>query len=78
MFSQQQLQQLRMQIMAYRMLARNQPLSPQLQLAVQGKRMENIGGPPPSSGQSSPGIYIFVFSLRVYLTLLFYYLQGHL
>lgn len=31
------------QIMAYRMLARNQPLSPQLSLAVQGKRTE---GPP--------------------------------
>ncbi|XP_076397621.1 ATP-dependent helicase brm isoform X2 [Megachile rotundata] len=35
-FSSQQLQQLRVQIMAYRLLARNQPLSQQLALAVQG------------------------------------------
>ncbi|XP_043475392.1 ATP-dependent helicase brm isoform X6 [Leptopilina heterotoma] len=44
-FSSQQLQQLRMQIMAYRLLARNQPLSQQLALALQG------GGPPPGIGQ---------------------------
>ncbi|XP_034171103.1 ATP-dependent helicase brm isoform X2 [Osmia lignaria lignaria] len=35
-FSPPQLQQLRVQIMAYRLLARNQPLSQQLALAVQG------------------------------------------
>lgn len=35
-FSTSQLQQLRVQIMAYRLLARNQPLSQQLALAVQG------------------------------------------
>ncbi|XP_076289718.1 ATP-dependent helicase brm isoform X2 [Lasioglossum baleicum] len=35
-FSSQQLQQLRVQIMAYRLLARNQPLTPQLTLALQG------------------------------------------
>ncbi|CAG5095187.1 Similar to brm: ATP-dependent helicase brm (Drosophila melanogaster) [Cotesia congregata] len=40
-FSSQQLQQLRVQIMAYRLLARNQPLSQQLALAVQG------AAPPP-------------------------------
>ncbi|XP_076289719.1 ATP-dependent helicase brm isoform X3 [Lasioglossum baleicum] len=40
-FSSQQLQQLRVQIMAYRLLARNQPLTPQLTLALQG------GAPPP-------------------------------
>ncbi|XP_046739916.1 ATP-dependent helicase brm isoform X3 [Diprion similis] len=44
-FSTQQLQQLRVQIMAYRLLARNQPLSQQLALAVQG------GAPPPGIGQ---------------------------
>lgn len=37
-----QLVQLRGQIMAYRMLARNQPLSQQIVLAVQGKA--TIGG----------------------------------
>lgn len=36
-FSSSQLQQLRVQIMAYRLLARNQPLSQQLALAVQGE-----------------------------------------
>ncbi|XP_073979169.1 ATP-dependent helicase brm-like isoform X2 [Rhodnius prolixus] len=36
-FSASQLQQLRVQIMAYRLLARNQPLSQQLALAVQGR-----------------------------------------
>ncbi|XP_033227559.1 ATP-dependent helicase brm isoform X2 [Belonocnema kinseyi] len=46
-FSSQQLQQLRMQIMAYRLLARNQPLSQQLALALQG------GGPPPGIAQRS-------------------------
>ncbi|CAD6216374.1 GSCOCG00004529001-RA-CDS [Cotesia congregata] len=45
-FSSQQLQQLRVQIMAYRLLARNQPLSQQLALAVQG------AAPPP--GMSRP------------------------
>ncbi|CAK9821438.1 ATP-dependent helicase brm [Anthophora retusa] len=48
-FSSQQLQQLRVQIMAYRLLARNQPLSQQLALAVQG------GAPPaPGIGQRPP------------------------
>ncbi|XP_073398702.1 probable global transcription activator SNF2L2 isoform X2 [Dendrobates tinctorius] len=37
-FSQVQLHQLRAQILAYKMLARGQPLSDNLQLAVQGKR----------------------------------------
>ncbi|XP_069692754.1 ATP-dependent helicase brm-like isoform X2 [Periplaneta americana] len=40
-FSSSQLQQLRVQIMAYRLLARNQPLTSQLALAVQGKRIES-------------------------------------
>ena len=37
-FNQTQLQQLRAQIMAYKMLARGQPLPDHLQMAVQGKR----------------------------------------
>lgn len=37
-FNQNQLHQLRAQIMAYKMLARGQPLSEHLQMAVQGKR----------------------------------------
>ncbi|KAG7281626.1 hypothetical protein CRUP_019138 [Coryphaenoides rupestris] len=37
-FNQNQLQQLRAQIMAYKMLARGQPLPDHLQMAVQGKR----------------------------------------
>ncbi|XP_025159333.1 ATP-dependent helicase brm [Harpegnathos saltator] len=44
-FSSLQLQQLRVQIMAYRLLARNQPLSQHLALAVQG------GAPSPGVGQ---------------------------
>ncbi|XP_014258775.1 ATP-dependent helicase brm isoform X2 [Cimex lectularius] len=39
-FSPSQLQQLRVQIMAYRLLARNQPLSQQLALAVQGETVD--------------------------------------
>jgi len=62
--------------MAYRMLARGSPLSPQLAMAVQGKRMECIpgapnqqGGPMPSPlmgspGGQSPGMY---FSPKVML-----------
>jgi hypothetical protein len=69
-FSPPQLQQLKVQIMAYRMLARGSPLSPQLAMAVQGKRMECIPGAPPnqqggpmpsplmgSPGGQSPGTY---------------------
>ncbi|OAD55062.1 ATP-dependent helicase brm [Eufriesea mexicana] len=48
-FSSQQLQQLRVQIMAYRLLARNQPLSQQLALAVQGG-----APPPPGMAQRTP------------------------
>lgn len=48
-FSSLQLQQLRGQIMAYRLLARNQPLSQQLAMAVQGKRFD-----PPLTQQSGP------------------------
>ncbi|GLH08877.1 ATP-dependent helicase brm [Gryllus bimaculatus] len=45
-FSASQLQQLRVQIMAYRVLARNQPLSAQLALAVQGKPSQCSSTPP--------------------------------
>ena len=40
-FSSVQLQQLRVQIMEYRLLARNQPLTSQMALAVQGKRIDS-------------------------------------
>lgn len=51
-FNQNQLHQLRAQIMAYKMLARGQPLSEHLQMAVQGKRpMPSL---PPSAG-GGPG-----------------------
>lgn len=50
-FNSQQLQQLRVQIMAYRLLARNQPLSQQLAMAVQGKRLD----PPPTPQNAPPG-----------------------
>jgi hypothetical protein len=39
-FSSSQLQQLRVQIMAYRLLSRNQPLSQQIAMAVQTKRID--------------------------------------
>lgn len=39
----------RVQIMAYRLLARNQPLTQQLAMAVQGKRPEGAPTPPPTS-----------------------------
>lgn len=58
-FNQNQLHQLRAQIMAYKMLARNQPLPEHLQMAVQGKRpMPGMQQPPmpnmpPSTG---PGV----------------------
>ncbi|KAK6311884.1 hypothetical protein J4Q44_G00175480 [Coregonus suidteri] len=61
-FNQNQLHQLRAQIMAYKMLARSQPLPDHLQMAVQGKRpmpgMQQPGMPnmPPSSGPGAgPG-----------------------
>merc|ERR1711992_192403 len=50
-FQNTQMLQLRAQIMAYRILARNQPLPPQIAMAVQGKRPEQGG--PPGSNQSS-------------------------
>lgn len=49
-FSSQQLQQLRVQIMAYRLLARNQPLTQQLTLALQS------GAPPPPGMAQRPPI----------------------
>lgn len=66
-FSQNQLHQLRAQIMAYKMLARGQPLPDHLQLAVQGKRpmpgMQQQQQQPPmpslvlgaASGPAGPG-----------------------
>nr|XP_018913834.1 PREDICTED: ATP-dependent helicase brm-like isoform X2 [Bemisia tabaci] len=42
LLSQYQLQQLRFQIMAYRLLARNQPLTQHLTMAVQGKRPDSL------------------------------------
>lgn len=52
LFNQLQIQQLRHQIMAYRMLARNQPLTQQLTMAVQGKRAD--GTPQCPTPPSSP------------------------
>lgn len=62
-FNQNQLHQLRAQIMAYKMLARSQPLPDHLQMAVQGKRpmpgmqqqpgMSNM--PPSSEPGAGPG-----------------------
>lgn len=56
-FNQNQLHQLRAQIMAYKMLARGQPLPDQLQMAVQGKRpMPGMQQPQPmSSPAPGPG-----------------------
>merc|ERR1711981_468431 len=52
-FQNTQMLQLRAQIMAYRILARNQPLPPQIAMAVQGKRHEQ--GVPPGSNQAAYG-----------------------
>uniref|UniRef100_A0A8K9V4Z2 SWI/SNF related, matrix associated, actin dependent regulator of chromatin, subfamily a, member 4 n=1 Tax=Oncorhynchus mykiss TaxID=8022 RepID=A0A8K9V4Z2_ONCMY len=53
-FNQNQLHQLRAQIMAYKMLARGQPLPDHLQMAVQGKRpmgcSPGLQGPGPGQG----------------------------
>uniref|UniRef100_A0A8D8W694 ATP-dependent helicase brm n=1 Tax=Cacopsylla melanoneura TaxID=428564 RepID=A0A8D8W694_9HEMI len=46
LFTSAQVQQLRFQIMAYRLLARNQPLTPQLAMGVQGKRVDGPPGGP--------------------------------
>ena len=52
-FQNTQMLQLRAQIMAYRILARNQPLPPQIAMAVQGKRPEQ--GAPPGNNQAPYG-----------------------
>lgn len=58
-FSQLQMTQLRNQIMAYRYLARNQPIPHQVTMALQGKRPDGTPlcpTPPPASPfQSGPG-----------------------
>eukprot|EP00095_Tigriopus_kingsejongensis_P009239 maker-scaffold495_size155559-snap-gene-0.32 protein:Tk09239 transcript:maker-scaffold495_size155559-snap-gene-0.32-mRNA-1 annotation:"homeotic gene" len=55
-FQNPQMLQLRAQIMAYRFLARNQPLPPQIAMAVSGKRPEGQGPPgAPPYGPSRPG-----------------------
>jgi SWI/SNF-related matrix-associated actin-dependent regulator of chromatin subfamily A protein 2/4 len=65
-FNPQQIQQLRAQIMAYRALARNQPLSQQQVLAVQGQRpVDSIQGPVgPSAGPQGqpPGTVVSGFT----------------
>ena len=54
-FQNPQLLQLRAQIMAYRMLARHQPLPPQIAMAVTGKRDPGASGAPrPGPGQGPP------------------------
>uniref|UniRef100_A0A8C2DGJ8 SWI/SNF related, matrix associated, actin dependent regulator of chromatin, subfamily a, member 4a n=1 Tax=Cyprinus carpio TaxID=7962 RepID=A0A8C2DGJ8_CYPCA len=57
-FNQNQLHQLRAQIMAYKMLARGQALPDHLQMAVQGKRpmpgmQQGMPNMPPASGQGA-------------------------
>ena len=56
-FQNTQMLQLRAQIMAYRFLARNQPLPPQIAVAVTGRRPEQQqpGGPGPQPGQPGYG-----------------------
>ncbi|XP_071245426.1 transcription activator BRG1 isoform X2 [Salvelinus alpinus] len=56
-FNQNQLHQLRAQIMAYKMLARGQPIPDHLQMAVQGKRPMGCspGMPGPGPGQGGLG-----------------------
>merc|ERR1712080_554654 len=56
-FQNTQMLQLRAQIMAYRILARNQPLPPQIAMAVQGKRPEQgaVQGPIQPIGGPRPG-----------------------
>ena len=61
-FNQNQLHQLRAQIMAYKMLARSQPLPEHLQMAVQGKRpmpgmqQQPMPSMPPTTGPGAgPG-----------------------
>ncbi|XP_043518267.1 ATP-dependent helicase brm-like isoform X2 [Frieseomelitta varia] len=59
-FTIQQLHQLRLQVMAYRLLARNRPLSQQLMLAIQGKRqhapVNSSQGPATASNLIGPTI----------------------
>lgn len=55
MFSQNQLQQLRAQIFAYKMLSRNQPLPDHIRLAAEGKR-------PFVPMHQRPGMFLNVFS----------------
>lgn len=59
-FQNPQMLQLRAQIMAYRILARNSALPPQISMAVQGKRPEQAGGGAPGSqgGPPPPSFYM--------------------
>lgn len=79
----------RMQIMAYRMLARNQPLTQQLNMAVQGKRPDGspqcptpppTGGYPPQGQQPALGgpqvkLNVFTIMLQISIFLLLAQLQ---
>lgn len=56
------MQQLRAQIMAYRLLARNQPLNAELTLAIQGKKAEGLLTPVSNSSLTElTGKYNFLF-----------------
>ncbi|XP_072385053.1 ATP-dependent helicase brm-like isoform X2 [Diabrotica undecimpunctata] len=58
-FTQSQMSQLRNQIMAYRYIARNQPVPSQINLSLQGKRSDSspqCPTPPPSAGFSQGNV----------------------
>ena len=57
-FGANQLAQLRAQIMAYRLLARNQPLSPELTMAIQGKKPDGSTSASNMSAIDVPGMKI--------------------
>lgn len=54
-FNQQQLSQLRAQIMAYKLLSRNQPIPDNIRMAIEGKRGPQMQRPPDPSGRQPPG-----------------------
>ena len=56
-FQNTQMLQLRAQIMAYRFLARNQPLPQQIAIAVTGRRPDGQPGGPAAPNQGQPGGY---------------------
>ena len=75
-FTQIQLHQLRAQIYAYKMLARNQPVPENLRQAIEGKRMPNVYQRPGLFPHVSQNLCIFFTNVVMFHFFVFFFLLS--